>query len=279
MLRSPVPVREGDRERAPRPEPAKRRRAGALDPHLGPLAPRAHAPSLDARTHHETLLQEQVSWDLSGCRLEREFDDGDVRCVKQAAQGWYDLAVAGAAAELRPLLAPGVTYSQVTETLQKQLFKGLETAHKEETVLKKALPYVEPRVSRMEQHEHVSFDLFDLLVRKLTHDKHFRKMVLQTSEKWKKGKMHRRMPKVLKDIMDGTKARFHPELLRKALPGEENHVRVAVLPWLDDVEVRQAHQDPRAQRARDAPSPLTCLCVSYRIAAGEEPSWSIPDNS
>jgi hypothetical protein len=180
MLRSPAPVREGDRERAPRPEPAKRRRTGALDPHRGPLAPRAAAPSLDARTHHETLLQEQVCWDLSGFRLEREFDDTDVRQVKAAAQGWYETAVQAAFGELRPLLAPGVRESEVTAALQMNLFKGLETAHKEETAVKKSVPYLEPRVSRMGQHEHCSFDVHDLIVRKLTHDKHFRKMVLQT---------------------------------------------------------------------------------------------------
>jgi hypothetical protein len=91
---------------------------------------------------------------------------------------------------------------------------------------------------KAEGHEIVSFDVADLLIRKLQCDRAFRQQVLETSAEYKSGAMHKRVPEVQRCLMDGVKVRYHPEMLRKALPGEEKHVRVGLIYDSDDAEVR-----------------------------------------
>jgi hypothetical protein len=254
----PVPAVAANGSRAlARPSVKRFRTVGDIEPTRSPPAS-ARAPCATARAHHDAILKEQVSWDLSGMRAEREFDEPDVDAVKAAAQGWHDQALESAPNDLKGLLLPGVTHEQVQHALRKNLFAGLETGDKEDTVIKKTVPYIEPRVVKAEGHEIVSFDVADLLIRKLQCDRAFRQKVLETSAEYKSGAMHKRVPEVQRCLMDGVKVRYHPEMLRKALPGEEKHVRVGLIYDSDDAEVRYC--PPPSPLALPAPPPPLSTC-------------------
>jgi hypothetical protein len=232
-----VPAAAANRSGAHARTSVKRvRTRDGIEPTRAPTASE-RAPSPTVRAHHDAVLKEHVSWDLSGMRAEREFDEPDCDALKVAAQGWHERALEGAANDLQGLLLPGVTDKQVQDALRKDIFKGLETRTKEETEIKRTVPYLEPRVTKVRGHELVSFDVAALLIRKLQYDKQFRQKILETSEYYKSGAMHRRVPELQKSLMDGAKVRYHPEMLRKARPGEGKHVRVGLIYDSDDVEV------------------------------------------
>ena len=52
---------------------------------------------------------------------------------------------------------------------------------------------------------------------------------MAASDMYKSGKLHGWQPKVISSWLDGKKARFHPELLRKATPAEINDVRIPTM--------------------------------------------------
>ena len=61
------------------------------------------------------------------------------------------------------------------------------------------------------------------------------------------------------DVADGVQARYHPELMRPAQPGEEHHVRLAGIFNCDDVEVRACFE---------LRLPVCLLTLSDSLAAG-----------
>jgi hypothetical protein len=228
----------GNREVDTRPPPARKRSRVEPEPPQPLVAYAPRAPSLKTRAHHNDLLKAQISEDLSEFRIERDFNDGDIDLLKGAAQRWLDRYVDGAPNNLRSLLRNDVDDAQVKAALRHSIFDGLETKHQEMSFLEAGLDAVAPRrVSMADKSEVVSFDIYDLLVKRLQEDKAFRQQVIT-------------IPTVRKDVDDGIRMRWHPHLLRPATPEEEDDLRIALLPEADDLEV--------GAPSRPTPAPAVC---------------------
>jgi len=100
------------------------------------------------------------------------------------------------------------------------------------------VPYLEPRVVTLGDDQDVaSFNIVDLIERRLQKDPTFRRTVIAASELWKKGDLYRKSSDKFSDITDGAVARFHPHLMRPATPEESEDLRIALLFNCDDIEV------------------------------------------
>ena len=51
--------------------------------------------------------------------------------------------------------------------------------------------------------------------------------IMQQSDKYKSGKLHGWQPRIISSWLDGKKARFDPDFLRKATEEEQHDVRIA----------------------------------------------------
>lgn len=134
--------------------------------------------------------------------------------------------------------------SILKQALEADVFDGLKTQKQETAYATENIPYLEPRhvdVGMKENVESVvSFDVADLLQRRLLHDKAFRQRVIAKSEEWKKGQKWCTQPSetgILSDIDDGTAARYHPHLMRPATVDEADDLRVGLIFNCDDIEV------------------------------------------
>ena len=198
--------------------------------------------SLARRTAHDEL-QYQVAWDLSELRYERGFSSADIDRIRGMVGDWDAVRNAGAHSRLGVggLLAPGVEPEAVADALELNPFEGLDSAAHERSFAVQNMPYLEPRQvnlgTRQRKEVVVSFRMADTLQRLLANNKEVRHHVLRKSDHWKEGRMHRVTPTELHSFDDATAARWHAKLMTAAASGEENHVRLAGLLNLDDVEV------------------------------------------
>ena len=89
----------------------------------------------------------------------------------------------------------------------------------------------------MQEHI-VSFDIGELITRKLQHDTKYREACITKSEEWKRGEHWQETPTgQLDNFDDAAHARFHPHLMRPATSEERKDLRVGLIVNADDVEV------------------------------------------
>ena len=135
--------------------------------------------------------------------------------------------------------------SILKQALDTDVFDGLKTQKQEMAFATENIPYLEPRFVNLSLNDEnvepvVSFDVADLLQRRLLHDKAFRQRTIEKSEEWKKGHKWCTQPSEtdsLSDIDDGTAARYHPHLMRPATEDEAHDLRVGLIFNCDDIEV------------------------------------------
>ena len=140
-------------------------------------------------------LREDTACFCSDMRYGRGFDEPDMDMVKQGTKRIVASVVESIPNRLRPLLREGVTDDEVFERLQINPFDGLQTAAQEMNHASKNVPVLKTRiVQATAKHKIVSFRFADLLIRKLQHDKHFRRRCDKKSEQWKKGDKYRVAP-------------------------------------------------------------------------------------
>ena len=193
----------------------------------------------DSRSLEAHTLCGIVAADLLELRYEHGFDEPDIRNVKSMAKRWLSDAATLQAESIKPYLANGIPVAAVEGELRRiNLFDQLETQKQEMAYAAANVPYLEPRVVEVSsKHKVASFDINELIIRKLQHEPHFRKRCIEKSEEWKRGDKWRVTPSAFHDFDDGVVARFHPHLMRRAEPGEEHDLRVAILGNADDIEV------------------------------------------
>ena len=186
------------------------------------------------------IRREQIANDLADMRFEHGLDNAGVVALKAFVKGWIEGAAKQSVHALKHLMLPGVDRDSVTEALTVDLFADLQTEKQELAHMRRGKPYLEPRVVDLGDKEHVgSFNIIDLIIRKLQHDPKYRKAVLAKSDEWKRGELWKKVPDgPMKGFDDGVAARFHPHLMRPATNDEKDDVRFALDLNADDVEVR-----------------------------------------
>ena len=128
-------------------------------------------PSALVTTVLRDTLREEVANDLSDLRFEHGNTNSAVAFLKTAVTGWLDGAIKEQVKNIVPLLKDDVPLGVVQERLKIKLFTGLETQKKEQAHMKRGTPYIEPRVVDVGVKDHVvSFDVGELITRKLQHD-------------------------------------------------------------------------------------------------------------
>ena len=200
----------------------------------------------------QDALREELSAKLLDARYEHGFDDGDIKVVKQVADFCMQHLRGTAHLSLQHLLRPGVTEDEVAAALGvTSAFDGLETKQQEMAYATANVAYLKPREVELDDESMVvSFDIFDLIVRKLQNDAKFRKAVIAKSEEWKRGDKWCKPPEEkLSGIDDGIAARYHARLMRPATEEEKEDVRLALLKQADDIEVRQQRHAAHERQA------------------------------
>ncbi len=193
-----------------------------------------------ADTFDHDALQDQVANDLSDLRFEHGLDGPGIDFVKVAVNRWDAEADTTRLARLRALVPHNVTTQQLKDALCVKKFDQLSTQKQELAFMRRRdVPSLEPRVVDVGDSEHVvSFDLGDLITRKLQHDKHYREQCIEKSEEWKLGEHWNKEPDgEIANFDDGVVARFHPHLMRPATDDELIDLRVAINLNADDIEV------------------------------------------
>jgi len=206
----------------------------------------------------EEELRTKILWDLGGMRLEREFDEGDIKMVKKATAEWLESSSVLAARKLEEagLLAPGAAAADVCRVMQADIFNGIHTTKREVAARREMEQPLVPRVTdlsggngRDPEHIVASFNPLDMIEQRLQRSPAFRKAFLAESERLKSGEGYRTPPpSVLRGYKDGVGARYHPHLMRPATPNEVHDVRGALEFNCDDVEVRCAPARPCTAR-------------------------------
>jgi hypothetical protein len=186
-------------------------------------------------------LQGRIAFDLLTMRQEFGLTEANVRLLKDLVQGWHDEAQLELAGQLAGHTKGAGAMSILDAASRRSLFAGIATEKSELSRSKRDIPYLEPREATLSDEAGdvvVSFRVADLLQRKLQHDSAFRRAVIERSDYYTAGTDFQKPPTELADVADGVQARYHPELMRPAQPGEEHHVRLAGIFNCDDVEVR-----------------------------------------
>ena len=206
------------------------------------------APDLDlvARVSSHANTRELAS-KLTDLRM-RGLDNPSIADVKNLTDTAVNGVIDHAKRVLQPVLQQaGVDEAILQHALRGNVFAGIETQNQEASYAINKLPVLEPRVVNVGSDEKVaevvSFDVFDLLARRLQNDKAFRMRCIKKSEEWKMGLMHCQCPgnaDALNDVDSGVAARFHPHLMRAATSDEEDDLRIGLILNTDDIEVRCA---------------------------------------
>ena len=205
------------------------------------------ADSDDEDEQHVSLVQRvstdvrlfQISGDLADLRFEHGMDNSAIASLKTKVNEWVKGAAIQGADSLKPYLLPGTAKSEVIAALTVDLFAGLETAKLENRQARKGAPIIKPRIVDYGTNEIcASFDIGELITRKLQHDPAYRKACFGKSEEWKRGKLWQTPPTgAIKNFDDGIVARYHPHVMRPAADDEEHDLRIAIDLNADDVEV------------------------------------------
>ena len=204
----------------------------------------------------------EVARDLLSLRVDSGLSQTQVRDLKSYARKWHNLCAGETYLKLQPLMRDGVSAEAVMKALSSiDIFEGLRSSYLELSAARRDLPVIEPRVSQVtnpegKTSEVVSFDLVELLRRKLEYDQEFLASAIALSDRLKTGQ-HFCVEEqgAVADVLDGVEARFHPHLHRQATDTEVNDLRMPFLFYSDDVEVRpkparRAPCDRRSPRDR-----------------------------
>ena len=194
-------------------------------------------------------LRDRVASDLAELRLEHGYGDKDIERLKGMVQTWVAMRDRSSHRNLAPLLRKDAKPEKVAAALgQRCIFEGIETSKRELAHTKSDVPYLEPREVQLSDDPNdkvVSFDICDLIARKLQHDSNFRKKAEACSDVLKSGAKYQTSPDgALENTLDGDEARFHPHLWRPAEADEEFDLRVPLQFQCDEVEVTSARRPP-----------------------------------
>ena len=214
---------------------------------------------------HKSARTQMVAADLCDLRFEHSLDQAGVAKVKSSVRRWMKDVAEDVVRALTPFVLSGVlSDAQAQEVIKKvdvDIFASLETAKQELSTLKRTTSYLEPRIVTIGKETVASFDLGELLERKMQHDSNFRARVMEKSDTWKQGNCWKKAPiSELADMDDGVAMRFHPHLMRPATTDEAQDVRIAINVNADDIEVHCAPLVPSLHS-----SPLTRFCSPRRL--------------
>ena len=101
-------------------------------------------------------------------------------------------------------------------------------------------PFIAPRVvvCGADKHKVVSSPVKDLLTRQLKYNPGLCRAAWLASEEYKKGHLHHRTPERFETLTDGSALRDHADVLRLARPDEVLDLRVPLIFYGDEIEVR-----------------------------------------
>lgn len=213
------------------------------------------APVSQKATRHAVLvnkLRSSVARDISCLHLKHLIQTEHLDLFLGMAMGWMTVAFEGIGERIC-CGAPSAT-SLVQESIHNLRKTWLSSCMKSQTMINLqmqsgSLPFVEPRIIRSipgqvaSKKNVVALSARELISRMINSSDHMYQAIDSTSEKLKSGSMHRVLPEVMKDSLDGRLARFHPDAFRKARPNEKKTIRVILHGHNDDFVV--------------------CLCVVY----------------
>ena len=210
---------------------------------------------LSAHIARDTIREEAAA-SLADLRFEHGLQEPTLRAVKAFVVQSLSAQAERAAIALAPLLREGTTPTDVQCALETgSFFQGIETARLEATAMRKGKPYLEPRTADLgDKAEVASFDLGDLIQRKLVHDGRYRRACMDKSTSWKRGDHWCKAPEPedeLTDFDDAVAARYHPHLMRTADSDEEQDLRIALDLNADDIEAghTKGHAPMRISRS------------------------------
>ena len=234
-------------------------------PLCNPNAPVAPAPVVPAvlNTVHDLVsdhlaadgLRHTIAWDLANLRSDRYLDAPTVHELKKCVNKWVLQHVDDAYVRCEELLLPGVSALDFTERIGTKLFAGIATEKTERAFAVRNMPYLAPRIleypgaGKAANRTVASFDVFDLVVRRMTHDKWYRETIMASSDEWKTGDRYRVGPTEIKDVMDGVVARFHQWAHKKATKDEIDEIRIGLILNADDVQVPTPRAPPHCMAA------------------------------
>ena len=185
-------------------------------------------------------IRHQVACDLADLRFEHGLGDAGVEFVRKITRRWLGLRSKVEKAVLAEKITDPKQLGNVLSAMNVDLFDGLATAKLEIAEMKSTVPYIEPRRVVIDDESIVSFDIGELITRRLQHCPKFLERCEKKSDEWKLGLKHRVAPSAedeLGDFDDAVVARFHPHLMRKATEDEADDFRIGLDMDADDVEV------------------------------------------
>ena len=194
-----------------------------------------------ARAVQRDELQAAVSKHLLKLRFEYKLSDTAVNEVKALVRTVQAHTARHANFVLASHFKPGVDPQMVERTLKPDPFRNLTTHKQELSTAGRNKPVLTLREVTLSKGNVVgSFDIAELLTRKLQNDSTARKQMMEVSERLKSGTMHNTMPTgEIKDALDGAVARGHAHMCRKATEEEVHDLRVPLMWQADDVEVHR----------------------------------------
>ena len=185
-------------------------------------------------------IRHQVACDLADLRFEHGLGDAGIEFVRKITRRWLGLRSKVEKAVLAEKITDPTQLGNALSAMNVDLFDGLATAKLEIAEMKSTVPYIEPRRVVIDDESIVSFDIGELITRRLQHCPKFLERCEKKSDEWKLGLKHRVAPSAedeLGDFDDAVVARFHPHLMRKATEDEADDFRIGLDMDADDVEV------------------------------------------
>ena len=185
-------------------------------------------------------IRHQVACDLADLRFEHGLSDEGIMFVRKATRHWLGLRRKVEKVILAEQITDPTQLESALNAMDVDLFDGLATAKQEMAEMKRTVPYIEPRRVVIDDESIVSFDVGELITRRLQNNPKFLARCEMKSDEWKLGLKHRVSPSAedeLCGIDDAVAARFHPHLMRKAAEDEADDFRIALDLEVDDVEV------------------------------------------
>lgn len=190
---------------------------------------------------YHNILKEMVSDDLAELRYGSYVPDSEIERMLRLVRHWLGFA----GQELKQLITPfAKAGGGATNCIERivdnclDIFSGLETPALRRSYLERTKPYIKPVIRPIKGVGHVvDLPLVSTLTRLLQHSDSARKACIERSEEWKKGDKWRKEADLISDVDCGNNVRFHPELMRPALPHEANDLRIALGFYGDGIEV------------------------------------------
>ena len=183
----------------------------------------------------------EVAEGLAELRYNRNMNNPQVEAAKQLAHVAAKRSREQAFGQLQHLLRPGVSAADVEAALAAaNPFEGVKTRKTETAVLKQHYPLLETRVTNLgDGHRVVGVNAVDAIIRLLRENVEVRRQMIAKSEEWKRGDEWRVTSARLDNIDQGSAFRQHPHLMRPATPDEARDLRIAIILYADEVEVRR----------------------------------------